>query len=223
MSDGYDFHDAPASNDALGVDVPAAAFAPARPRERRAGVAMLMLGDLADWLPRLGTVLWLERRDAATTASLRVSAGSRVLLLEDAAARMLARCTTLRAHSAVTAQGPREWLCFHAGSGEINAKLFLLPDSDSLAWDQMSVASGLVPAEPVAPDAPTHTTFLRRALARLGHRWQARLLAFDLKPLPWLHTLGAHPPLRISLLGLDIARTIVHDENAEWISPLHIG
>lgn len=223
MSDGYDFHEATASNDDVGVDGPAAVFASARPRDRRAGGATLMLGDLADWLPRLGTVLWLERRDAATTVSLRVSVGSRLLLLEDAAAAMLARCTTLRAHSAVMAQGPREWLCFHTGSGEINAKLFLLPDSDYLAWDQMSAACGLVSAEPVAHAAPTHATFLRRALARFGHCWQARLLEFDRKPRPWLYTLGAHPPLRISLLGLDIARTIVHDENAEWISPLHMG
>jgi hypothetical protein len=33
-------------------------------------------------------------------------------------------------------------------------------------------------------------------------------------------TLGAQPPLRISLLGLDIAQRIVHDENAEWEFPL---
>ena len=84
-------------------------------------------------------------------------------------------------------------------------------------------APAAVPAEAAPVDAPVHASFLRRALMRFGHRWQARLLAFDLKPLPWLHTLGAKAPLRISLLGLDLARTIVSDENAEWISPLHFA
>ena len=183
----------------------------------------LDLATLAEWLPRLGTVLWLERRDAVPGAPLRMSAGPRLLLLEHAAAGVLARCASLRAWSNVTPQGPREWLSLHQASGEVAAKLFLLPDSDVLAWDQMTAALGLVPVESGPPDAPGHASFLRRALARFGHRWQARLLAFDLKPLPLLHTLGAKAPLRISLLGLDLARTIVHDENAEWLSPLHVA
>ena len=188
----------------------------------RAGMAALDLAVVAEWLPRLGTVLWLERRDASS-APMRMRASPRLLLLEHAAAGVLARCTGLRAWSSVTPQGPREWLSLHHASGEIAARLYLLPDSDVLAWDQMLASLGLVPAEAAPVDAPVHASFLRRALMRFGHRWQARLLAFDLKPLPWLHTLGAKAPLRISLLGLDLARTIVSDENAEWISPLHIA
>lgn len=194
----------------------------ARSGERAEHVA-LDLANLAEWLPRLGTVLWLERRDSAPGTPQRMSAGPRLMLLEHAAAGLLARCASLSAWSSVTPQGPREWLCFHADSGEIQAKLFLLPDSDVLAWDQMSAAQGLIAAESVAPEGTVHASLLRRALARFGNRWQARLLAFDLRPLPWLHTLGAKAPLRISLLGLDLARAIVRDENAEWISPLHIA
>lgn len=123
----------------------------------------------------------------------------------------------------MTPQGPREWLSLHAASGDVAARLYLLPDSDLLAWDHMTSALGLAQVEAAPADSPLHASFLRRALLRFGHRWQARLLAFDLKPLPWLHTLGARAPLRISLLGLDLARTIVNDENAEWISPLHIA
>ena len=198
--------------------------APTRVRGgERTDAASLDLATMAEWLPRLGTVLWLERRESVPNAPLRMSAGPRLLLLEHAAAGVLARCASLRAWSNVTPQGPREWLSLHEESGEIAAKLFLLPDSDVLAWDQMSAALGLAPNESAPSDAPVHASFLRRALARFGHRWQARLLAFDLKPLPWLHTLGAKAPLRISLLGLDLARTVVNDENAEWISPLHIA
>lgn len=197
---------------------------PARARgSERTGSAALDLATMAEWLPRLGTVLWLERRETVAAAPLRMSAGPRLLLLEHAAAAVLARCAGLRAWSNVTPHGPREWLSLHEESGAIAAKLFLLPDSDVLAWDQMGAALGLAPNESDLADAPGHASFLRRALARFGHRWQARLLAFDLKPLPWLHTLGAKAPLRISLLGLDLARSIVHDENAEWISPLHIA
>jgi hypothetical protein len=185
--------------------------------------AALDLSLIAEWLPRLGTVLWLERRESVPSAPLRMNAGPRLMLLEHAAAGLLANCASLRAWSNVTPQGPREWLSLHQVSGEIAAKLFLLPDSDVFAWDQMTAALGLAPVESAPLDAPGHASLLRRALARFGHRWQARLLAFDLKPLPWLHTLGAKAPLRISLLGLDLARTIVSDENAEWISPLHIA
>ena len=198
----------------------------ASPRARaveRGDTAALDLAMMAEWLPRLGTVLWLVRRESGPGAPLRMRAGPRLLLLEHPAAGVPARCASLRAWSNVTPQGPREWLSLHQASGEIAAKLFLLPDSDVLAWDQMSAALGLAPNESAPSDAPVHASFLRRALARFGHRWQARLLAFDLKPLPWLHTLGAKAPLRISLLGLDLARTVVNDENAEWISPLHIA
>ncbi|MBN8480905.1 MAG: hypothetical protein J0L88_04865 [Xanthomonadales bacterium] len=192
-------------------------------RERDAdasGMTALDLAAVAEWLPRLGTVLWLERREPQVSP-LRMRAASRLLLLEHAAAGVLASCAGLRAWSSVTPQGPREWLSLHHASGDVAARLYLLPDSDLLAWDHMTAALGLAPAEAAPAEAPLHASFLRRALARFGHRWQARLLAFDLKPLPWLHALGAKAPLRISLLGLDLARTIVNDENAEWISPLH--
>ncbi len=187
-----------------------------------AAIAVLDLAAVAEWLPRLGTVLWLERREPNATP-VRMRASPRLLLLEHAAASVLARCTGLRAWSSVTPQGPREWLSLHDAAGGTAVRLYLLPDSDMLAWDQMMAALGLAPTEAAPADAPIHASFLRRALSRFGHRWQARLLAFDLKPLPWLHTLGAKAPLRISLLGLDLARTIVSDENAEWISPLHIA
>ena len=221
MSDGYPFNDVMSACDAFAAEH-AEAASPHAPRARAMrGAVPLDIGRLAEWLPRLGTMLWLERREAAMSAPQRISAGSRLMLLEHVASGLLGRSASLRAHSAVSPHGPREWLSAHAGDGAINAKLFLLPDSDCYAWDQMNTALGLAPTEAARNEPPTHGTFLQRALARFGHPWQARLLAFDLKPLPWLHILGAHPPLRISLLGLDIARGIVRDEHAEWISPLH--
>jgi len=66
-----------------------------------------------------------------------------------------------------------------------------------------------------------HGAFLRHAFARLAGGWRARLLAFEQRRRPWLHTLDAHAPLRISLLGLELARAIARDEGAELVSPLY--
>jgi hypothetical protein len=183
--------------------------------------AALDLPRLADALPKLGVVLWLERR-AWRAAPPRAAIGAHgVLLFDHPALAVLGRCTNVAAHTAVTPQGPREWLCFRDGAGEALGKLFLLPDTDYLAWDEMAAASRLAPPSPVPQRWHAHGAFLRGALARLGGGWRARLLTFDVKRLPWLRTLGARPPLRISLLGLELARAIARAEGAELISPLH--
>lgn len=172
---------------------------------------------LIDALPKLGAALWLERR-ARRTAPSRPTIGARgVLLLDHPALATLGRCSAATAHSAITSQGPREWLCFRDAVGDAQAKLFLLPDTDYLAWDEMLAANRLEPA----PTESGHCAFLRGAFACLGSAWQARLLQFELRRLPWLRTLDARPPLRISLLGLELARTIARAENAELVSPLH--
>jgi|GEM_PF-723568 hypothetical protein len=179
------------------------------------------LARIADALPKLGAVLWLDRR-ARRAASTRATIGARgVLLLDHPALVGLEHCRQLTAHTAVTPQGPREWLCFRDSEGLAQTKLFLLPDTDYLAWDEMTAASHLAPPTAQAEPWQPHGAFLRGAFARLGAGWRARLLTFDLKRLPWLRTLGAQAPLRISLLGLDLARVIARAEGAELVSPLH--
>jgi len=39
--------------------------------------------------------------------------------------------------------------------------------------------------------------------------------------LPWLQTLDARPPLRLSLLGIEISRLIAQSEGTELLTPLH--
>ena len=191
------------------------------PTPRVDRLAPLDIGRLAEALPTLGAVLWLERRDRRTRP-VRAMIGARgVLLIDHPALVAFARCSAISAHSAVTPQGPREWLCLRDGDGEAQAKMFLLPDTDYLAWDEMTASSALE-----APTAPAqrwhaHSAFLRSALARFGAGWRARLLTFDLKRQPWLRTLGACPPLKISLLGLELARNIARAEGAELVTPLH--
>jgi hypothetical protein len=180
------------------------------------------LPRFAEWLPRLGAVLWLDRREGHRAPS-RATVGARgVLLLDHPALGLLGHCVAATAHTQVTAQGPREWLAFRDAEGSAQAKLFLLPDTDYLAWDEMAAACDLAPSTAAEPPGwHAHTAFLRHALARIGTHWRARLLTFEHRALPWLHLLGAKPPLRISLLGLELARVIARCEGAELVSPLH--
>ena len=180
------------------------------------------LPRFAEWLPRLGAVLWLDRRDGHRTPSRATIGASGVLLLDHPALGPLGHCVAATAHTQVTAQGPREWLAFRDAEGSTQAKLFLLPDTDYLAWDEMAAACDLAPSTAAEPHGwHAHTAFLRHALARIGTHWRARLLTFEHRALPWLHLLGAKPPLRISLLGLELARVIARCEGAELVSPLH--
>lgn len=197
-------------------------FAAPAPVSKASADAAFDLARFAEWLPRLGAVLWLDRRDAARTPS-RASIGARgVLLLDHPALARLGESVAATAHTQVTAHGPREWLAFRDGEGHTHAKLFLLPDSDYLAWDEMAAAFHLAPANADQdPGWQAHTAFLRHALARIGSHWRARLLTFEHRALPWLQLLAARPPLRISLLGLELARGIARSEGAELVSPLH--
>ena len=86
-------------------------------------------------------------------------------------------------------------------------------------WNCLTAASVPPSKEPSSWHA--HTAFLRTAFARLGPHWQARLLTFAHRRLPWLQTLDARPPLRLSLLGVELARLIANSEGADLLSPLH--
>lgn len=222
MTDGADRMDPDAAHaffdDAVDVDLFAhASRAPTTPT-----TPPPFLPDLAEWLPRLGPVLWVQRCNVGMDRQANAQPTS-TLLLDHPALTVLSACRQLRAHQATTARGPREWLSFQSVNDASDAKLFVLPDTNVLAWDEMSAALRMTPSTTDLEKAPTHATFLGRALSRFGQRWQARLLEFRCMDRPWLRVLDARSPLRISLLGIEIARNIVRDEYAEWISPMHLA
>jgi hypothetical protein len=192
------------------------------PMHQQSEVSPTLLQSLAEWLPRLGTVLWIARSERGAPDHAPSTRGNGLLLLQHSAARALACCQMIRAHTAITSQGPREWISLHDEQQHAFARIFLLPDTDCLAWDQMTRALGLVPIEQCNFEPPAHSNLLRRALNCFSHRWQARLLNFEFRQLPWLQTMTARAPMRISLLGLDVARSLVRNENAEWVSPRDI-
>lgn len=175
---------------------------------------------LASWLPRLGAVLWLSR--GARRRGARATVGPHgVLLLDHPALNALAAASSVTAHTQLTSHGPREWLAFREASGETIAKLFLLPDTDYLGWDEMIAALRLQTRVEEPRRACPQVALLRNALARVAAQWHARLVTFRNHRLPWLQTLDARAPLRLSLLGIELARAIAAGEGAELPSPLH--
>ncbi len=219
MSDGTRFNDFTGVLDLLADEGDGDHFAHASrpPQNLPAGVPKLC--EFAEWLPRLGPVLWLDRRKTTGPASMCPNAGSGPVLLDHPVLASLSIWRNLCAHHAITAHGPREWVCFHSASGVVEAKLYLLPDSDVLVWDQMIPGLHMACSGAERNEPPTHANFLRRALGRFGQRWQAQLLEFRCSRRPWLNVLDAQAPLKISLLGFELASRIARDENADWISP----
>ena len=221
MSDGTHYNDSTDDLDLLDAEADRGQFAHASRPSRNPSTAVPKLCDFAEWLPRLGPVLWLDRRASSGRARICTEARSGPRLLDHPALVTLCNSRKLVAHHVVSVHGPREWVSIHSTSGEVDARLYLLPDSDVLAWDEMIPVLCMDYAGSEPSEAPTHTNFLRRALGRFGPRWQARLLEFRNSHRPCLNVLDAQPPLKISLLGIELAGRIVRDQNADWISPLH--
>lgn len=117
----------------------------------------------------------------------------------DLAPLLVTRCVGLTC--AVTAEGPREWIDCVSGEGDTVARIYLLPDTDYLAWD------GLF-ADAVPVDAPP-----RRAPDR---EWlcasRARVLTFTCRRMTGFTVLGARDA-RISTLGHGVARDIALSES----------
>lgn len=233
-----DLHDLPlAATAECDVD-PAPAF-----NAEAAPDAAVLQRVLADALGRLGPVLWLERPGPAPVHAPDPHRGPRAAGLAAAAIGhavpgagpqrrgavhspelpAFQACAQLDAHVSMTAVGPREWLCLCDAHGHSQAKLFLLPDSDYLAWDQMLAACGLTPARAAGERRRSACdALLRSLLARGTQAWRARVVHFQLRRLPWRWELRAQAPLRVSLLGHELATHIARDEGAEWVRAFRI-
>lgn len=223
MSDGYPLHEpalswepATSAFDAL----PAANDAPPRVGEDD-------LVRLAEWLPRLGPVLWVHREPRHPSHERACVTPRGVLLLDHPALLALGRAHDLVAGSTITPQGPREWLALRDAQGRIQAKLFLLPDTDYLAWDRMLADFGerLQREETTAPSSRWQApmSYLRGALTRLGAPWRAQLLAFSVRRLPWVQALGAQRPSTVSPIGLGLAQAIAADERADGLGAASVS
>ncbi|SFW36288.1 hypothetical protein [Luteibacter sp. UNCMF366Tsu5.1] len=102
---------------------------------------------------------------------------------------------------AVTAEGPREWIDCVSGEGRIVARIYLLPDTDYLAWDRL-----FADALPSAP--PDH----RRPERMWLRACRARVVSFTRRQWAGLTVLGIGDA-PISSLGLGVARDIAVSES----------
>jgi hypothetical protein len=182
---------------------------------RARDAARFELAAVAACLPRLGPVLWLERNPSHVSPRQRVVATHGGVLFGHPALAMLGHCESVTAQIAVTTHGPREWLDFRDADADVQARLFLLPDTDYFAWDRMLEDC----TKPSRPDRPrpwhAHEAFRRGALARLGRAWRAHLLTFHFERILFLSVLDARAPVRISPLGLELADGIARSKHAE--------
>jgi hypothetical protein len=106
--------------------------------------------------------------------------------------------------------GFRESVSFLDRDGRCCWRLYLLPDSDFVAWEELS--SCLPPRQDCG-----HAGIAERLLARLANRlngghWQASALRLHALPSPTGATSLAASLAPLSELGLAVARRIVRDE-----------
>jgi hypothetical protein len=81
----------------------------------------------------------------------------------------LLQCCSLLAASAITVEGPREWIECLAADGLPRARLYLLPDTDYLSWDALHAgACSTSVCEPAAAGSwrPVRAHLLRFTLLR---------------------------------------------------------
>lgn len=155
-------------------------------------------------------MLWLYRD--AQPANAPAANSFAELRPDHPALAALGQCVKVRVDSAVTSQGPRECLEFPDAAGEIQAKLFLLPDTDYLAWDEMLASRQHTPGLHELAHWQAPLRYLRAAISRLGTPWRALPLRFAQARPP----LAAFVPSALSSIGARLAARIASDERADW-------
>lgn len=165
---------------------------------------------LAEWLPRLGSVLWLHRAAADVVFPRARLADEGVLLLEHPALAALASCTALRVMDAAGTPTRWEWMEWIGADDRCAARMYLLPDTDHLAWDDMIADCAIERAAP----PPAASTRLPRLFRRARVLEQAHVVRFPLLRLPCLRVLGLRTPCELSVLGRNAAAAIARAEAA---------
>lgn len=149
-------------------------------------------------LPALGDVLCVSGH--ASGALLREL--PRGTLLQSIQLAPLLQCRCVFAASTITVEGPREWIECRDADGHTRARLYLLPDTDYLAWDALQ-------ADALAISPP------EQAEAAAWHPVRAELLRFHTRALAGLQLLGAaETGDALSPLSRQLAGRIVQDEVA---------
>jgi hypothetical protein len=125
-----------------------------------------------------------------------------------------AQASHAESRAGVDSDGLRESLAFFDQDGRCCWRLFLLPDSDFLAWDRLLVC--LPVREEVEPAAGVGERLWRKLAGRLrGEQWQACVLKLHALPSATRQPVLAASLETLSSLGASTARRIVEAEGAE--------
>jgi hypothetical protein len=154
--------------------------------------------SLFEGLGQLGGVLYLAPRSVTGPQRERTPVGC---LVESAELTPLLSTSYVGLTCAITTEGPREWIDCVSREGDALARIYLLPDTDYLAWDGL-FADGQSIAEPEhrKPDRE----WLRAS--------RARILCFTRRRLAGFTLVGAIDA-PISSLGRHVARDIAVAES----------
>lgn len=148
--------------------------------------AAAALNDLARGWHALGPVLWLWRAAAGRAADLSAVAGWNCV-------------------HRIEPDGICEALRFYRADGREQARLYLLPDSDYLAWEQLLQR---VPCSSPEPQRGLHQRLREAAWSRAGHPWQGAVVKFCTRTDPGRPWLSAETSPQISATGWRRAQDI---------------
>lgn len=125
-----------------------------------------------------------------------------------------ARAVRVESRAGVDSDGLRESLAFFDHEGRCCWRLYLLPDSDFVAWDRLLA---LLPSREEAEAATGVGERLWRRLAGrlLGGQWQACVLRLHVVPAEVRRPVLAASPAAVSPLGAAMAQRIARAEGAE--------
>lgn len=152
------------------------------------------VAKLAAGLPSLGNVLYVPMQ-LQGAKGWKMSCG---LLVEALQLAPLLQTRRLVAGCMITVEGPREWIECVDGQDRACARLYLLPDTDYLAWDSL-----LLGGEPMA---------LPACQSRHAHPANAQVLRFHARRLAGLDVLGAEASEEVSSLSRQLAGHIARAE-----------
>ena len=131
-----------------------------------------------------------------------------------------ARAVRVESRTGMDSDGLRESLVFFDAEGRCCWQLYLLPDSDFLAWDRL-LASLPSRAEMDASIGVGERLWRRLAGRLRGEQWQARILMLHAVPAAIAQPVLAASLATVSPLGAATAQRIAQAEGAD--SSLHVN
>jgi hypothetical protein len=125
------------------------------------------------------------------------------------------QATGAELRSGIDSDGWHECLQFRDRNGDCCWRLYLLPDSDFLAWEHLQSRLPAAEAMPVPSEAVAGRLW-RRLSARVGgERWQSSVVRLHALRHP--RPLLAASPAAVSPLGVDMLRRVARIEGLEAV------